>query len=307
MPDAPPTASPGPATAAAVPATPRARPAPVRATVLRTARVSGSLVRVVLGGPGIRLLDAPTHADSYVKVVLVEPDAAAGVSERPDGRVDLDALRAALPADQQPRVRAYTVRAFDPVRAELTIDVVVHGDEGVAGPWAAAAEPGDQVLLLGPGGAYSPDEAADRYLLVGDASALPAVAVILERLAATRPDAVGDAVLEVHGPDDEIALEAPPGVRVRWVHQGIGVVGLRLVEAVRDLSWPDGRVDAFVHGEAGTVKELRHHLRVERALARDTLSISGYWRLGAADEDWRAAKRDWARSIEDAEAAAGLD
>ncbi|MGW6131923.1 siderophore-interacting protein [Cellulomonas sp. NPDC055163] len=297
MPDAP--------TTAASPT--RARPAPVRAAVLRTERVAEQLVRVVLGGPGLRAVHAPTHADSYVKVVFVPPAALAAASERPDGRVDLDALRASLPAEDQPRVRAYTVRAFDAASAELTIDVVVHGDEGVAGPWAASARPGDEVLLLGPGGAYSPDPAADRYLLVGDASALPAVAVVLERLAAEHPDAVGDAILEVHGPGDELPLTAPAGVRVRWVHQGTGVVGLRLVEAVRDLAWPDGRVDAFVHGEAGTVKELRHHLRVERGLPRTGLSISGYWRLGAADEDWRASKKDWARSIEDAEQAAGLD
>lgn len=296
MPDAPTPTAP----------TTRARPAPVRATVLRTGRVAEQLVRVVLGGPGVRVMDAPTHADSYVKVVFVPPATLAAAAEGPDGRVDLDGLRASLPAGDQPRVRAYTVRAYDPVAAELTIDVVVHGDEGVAGPWAASARPGDEVLLLGPGGAYSPDPGADRYLLVGDASALPAVAVVLERLAEQRPDAVGDAVLEVHGPADEIPLTAPEGVHVRWVHQGTGVVGLRLVEAVRDLPRADGRVDAFVHGEAGTVKELRHHLRVERGLAREALSISGYWRLGAADEDWRATKKDWARSIEEAEAAAGL-
>lgn len=297
MTDAPPTTAP----------TTRARPAPVRASVLRTQRVAEQLVRVVLGGPGVRVVDAPTHADSYVKVVFVPPHVLAATTERPDGRVDLDALRASLPPEDQPRVRAYTVRAWDASAAELTIDVVVHGDEGVAGPWAASARPGDEVLLLGPGGAYDPDPAADRYLLVGDASALPAVAVVLERLAATRPDAAGDAVLEVHGPADELPLVAPPGISVRWVHQGTGVVGLRLVEAVRDLPPVTGRVDAFVHGEAGTVKELRHHLRVERGLPRSALSISGYWRLGAADEDWRATKKEWARSIEDAEAAAGLD
>ena len=115
MPDAPtPAASPT-----------RARPAPVRAAVLRTERVAEQLVRVVLGGPGLRVVDAPVHADSYVKVVFVPPAALAGATERPDGRVDLDALRASLPADEQPRVRAYTVRSFDAATAALTIDVVV--------------------------------------------------------------------------------------------------------------------------------------------------------------------------------------
>ena len=74
--------------------------------------------------------------------------------------------------------RASTGRARGPTpvrrlgrrRARLTIDFVVHGDDGVAGPWAAAAQPGDELLLHGPGGAYAPDPDADWHLMVGDAA-----------------------------------------------------------------------------------------------------------------------------------------
>jgi NADPH-dependent ferric siderophore reductase len=272
----------------------------VRGAVVRTERLSASMVRVVVGGDGMSAFAPSVHADSYVKLVFL-PDSAG--SARPlldDGRVDLDAIVATLPPGDQLRRRSYTVRAFDAATCQLTLDLVVHGDEGLAGPWAARAVPGDEVLLLGPGGDYSPDLSADHHLLVGDASALPAIAVALERLAVSVPHARGTAIVEVHGPDDELTLTAPSGVTVRWVHQGIGVA------AVRDLSWPDGRVHAFVHGEAGAVKELRHLLRVERGLPRAQLSISGYWRLGADDEGWRAVKRDWNRSIEHDEQAAGL-
>lgn len=278
----------------------------VRGAVVRTERLSASMVRVVVGGDGMSAFAPSEHADSYVKLVFL-PDSAG--SARPlldDGRVDLDAITGALPSGDQLRRRSYTVRAFDAATRQLTLDVVVHGDEGLAGPWAAHAVPGDEVLLVGPGGDYSPDLSADHHLLVGDASALPAIAVALEQLAASAPGAHGTAVLEVHGPDDEVTLTAPAGVTVRWVHQGIGVAGLGLVEAVRDLPWPDGHVHAFVHGEAGAVKELRHLLRVERGLPRAQLSISGYWRLGADDEGWRAVKRDWNRSVEHDEQAAGL-
>lgn len=278
----------------------------VRGAVVRTERLSASMVRVVVGGDGMSAFAPSEHADSYVKLVFL-PDSAG--SARPlldDGRVDLDAITGALPPGDQLRRRSYTVRAFDAATRQLTLDVVVHGDEGLAGPWAAHAVPGDEVLLVGPGGDYSPDLSADHHLLVGDASALPAIAAALERLAASAPGAHGTAVLEVHGPDDELTLTAPAGVTVRWVHQGIGVAGLGLVEAVRDLPWPDGHVHAFVHGEAGAVKELRHLLRVERGLPRAQLSISGYWRLGADDEGWRAVKRDWNRSVEHDEQAAGL-
>lgn len=55
---------------------------------------------------------------------------------------------------------------------------------------------------------------------------------------------------------------------------------------------------AFVHGEAGFVKELRRHLRQDRAIPRERLSISGYWRLGQNDEAWRAVKREWNEQVE---------
>lgn len=289
----------------------RPRPPALRATVLRTERLTPAMVRLTLGGPGLAGFAPSPHADSYVKLVLL-PGVGATASGAdvlatwtlPDGRVDMEAARAALPPEHQPRMRTYTVRRYDDLELTLTVDVVVHGPDGVAGPWAAGAAPGDEIVVVGPGGGYSPDLTADHHLLAGDASALPAVAVALERLGSA---ASGHAVLEVRDRAEEQALHVPDGIALRWVHTGDAVPGARLVEAVRALPWPGGRVHAFVHGEAGAVRELRHHLRVERGLGTGDLSISGYWRLGADDEGWRAAKRAWLRGIEDAEAAAGLD
>lgn len=280
------------------------KPAPVLGEVVRTARLTPHLVRVVLGGPGMAPLTAPACADSYVKLGFLPTGALAACPVGTDGRVDLDALRATLPAGVDVRQRAYTVRAWDGAAHELTVDVVVHGDDGLAGPWAARAVPGDRVLVHGPGGAWDPADDVDAHLLVGDASALPAVAVTLERLPA---DAVGAAFVEVPGPDDELPLAAPAGVEVRWLHHGDAPAGSTLAPAVRAWPWPAGRVGAFVHGEAGAVKDLRAHLRVDHRVARGDLSISGYWRLGADDEGWRAGKRAWNAQIEQAEAAAGLD
>lgn len=280
---------------------PRRRRSAIVTEVVRTERLSPSMVRVVLGGPGLAQFQPSPYADSYVKVVFVHPDVPRPLPLTADGRVDVDGVRDAGPAEQSPRLRSYTVRAFDDVAHELTLDFVVHGDEGLAGPWADAAVAGDQLLLMGPGGAYSPDPEASYHLFAADASALPAVAVALEGLL---PDARGHAFVEVPGPEDEIPLTAPAGVEVVWVHQGDDPPGLRLVEAVRALPWPaGGGLQAFVHGEAGAVKELRRYLRLEREMSLDRLSVSGYWRLGVDDEGWRAAKREWNAGIEQAEAA----
>jgi NADPH-dependent ferric siderophore reductase len=279
---------------------PRKRPGPVLAHVLRTERLTPGLVRLVLGGPGMAAFEPHPHTDSYVKLMFVP------AGERPlseDGRVDVAALRATLPEGVVPRLRAYTVRSYDEVEHELTLDVVVHGDEGVAGPWAAAATGGEEILVQGPGGAWTPADDVDHHLLVGDASALPAIAVALERLPA---DARGWAFIEVEGTEHELPLVAPAGVEVRWVHADHTVPGRRLVDATLALPWPAGRVGAFVHGEAAAVKEIRRYLRLERGLPRADLSASGYWRLGVDDEGWRSTKREWNSRIEESEQVAGL-
>jgi NADPH-dependent ferric siderophore reductase len=269
------------------------------ATVLRTERLSASLVRVAVGGPGLATFEPSPCADSYVKAVFVHEDAPRPFPRTADGRVDLDAVAEALPREQAPRMRSYTVRAFDETTRELTLDFVVHGAAGLAGPWAAAAQAGDELLLMGPGGGYQPDPAAGRHLLAGDLSAVPAIAVALERLSG---DAVGHAVVEVHDARDEIDLPRPPGIELTWVHSGDERPGVLLVDAVRSLPWPDDDVHGFVHGEAAAVRDIRRYLRVERRLGLDRLSVSGYWRLDHDDENWRASKREWNAAIDRSEA-----
>ncbi|MBM9468059.1 siderophore-interacting protein [Nakamurella leprariae] len=278
----------------------RERPArPARpAVVLRRERITPSMVRVVLGGPGLADFPGAEHADAYVKLVIPRP----GVElPRP---LDLQEFRRTRPTEDLPTVRTYTIRAWDAGRQELTIDFVVHGTDGIAGPWAAAAEPGDEVFLQGPGGGYQPDAAAGWHLLAGDDSALPAIAVALERMPA---DAVGRAVVEVPDAATEYPLRALPGLPVQWVHRGDAPAGSRLTAAVLDVPFPPNTdVQAFVHGEAGFVKEVRRWLRVEQRVDPARLSISGYWRIGDADEAWRAGKAAWNAEAEEVERQAGV-
>ncbi|MFF5392469.1 siderophore-interacting protein [Streptomyces sp. NPDC013012] len=267
----------------------RRSPKATEARVVHTERITPHMVRLVLGGPGLDGFEVGEYTDHYVKL-LFAPDGVA----YPDP-FDMERIREEFPREQWPTTRTYTVRAWDPERRELTIDFVVHGDEGLAGPWAARAEAGDTVRFLGPGGGYAPDEAADWHLLAGDESALPAIAAALERLPA---GARAHAFVEIADAAEEQKLETAAGVDVTWLHRGDRPVGEALVEAVRALEFPAGDVHAFVHGEAGFVKELRRHLRLEREVPRERLSISGYWRLGKSDEAWRAIKREWNDQVE---------
>jgi NADPH-dependent ferric siderophore reductase len=266
-----------------------------RGRVVRTETLTPHMIRVTLGGDGLADFRMGDYTDHYVKlqfgpagVVYPEP-------------FDMEKIRETLPREQWPSNRTYTVRAWDPQTRELTIDFVYHGDEGRAGPWAANARPGDEIYFMGPGGGYAPDPDVGWHLLVGDESALPAIAAALERIPADIPALV---FVEVEGPAEEQVLQTRAKAEITWLHRGSSPVGEQLVRAVRDLDFPAGDVHAFVHGEAGFVKDLRRHLRIDRGVPLDRLSISGYWRLGVDDEGWRAVKRDWNRQVEEEEARA---
>ncbi|MGH3491777.1 MAG: siderophore-interacting protein [Sciscionella sp.] len=248
--------------------------------VLRTERLTPHLIRVVAGGAGLAGFEASEFTDSYVKVLFLAPGA-----DYPEP-LELTRIQREYPREQWPVSRTYTVRAFDPAARELTVDFVYHDDRGLAGPWAAAARPGDPLHVVGPGGAYAPRADVDWHLLIGDETALPAISAAIEALPAA---ARCTALVEVTDAGEE--LDVPGGAPITWLHRGSGEPGGVLVDAVLALEFPPGRVQAFAHGEAGVIKRLRHHLRTERDIPAELLSISGYWRRGLNEEGFREYKR----------------
>ena len=273
--------------------------------VVGTEQLTPHMVRVVLGSNNFDTFVPSKFTDSYVKLVFVHDDMddkdVAGLPHP----LTLDSF-ADLPPEQKPSVRTMTVRRVDVAAHEITVDIVTHGGHGVAGHWAAAAQPGQPIYLMGPGGAYAPDPAADWHLLAGDESALPAIATALEALPST---AVGKAFIEVAGPEDEIPLTAPESVQVNWVYRG-GRADLvpedhagdfaPLIEAVTTTEWLPGQVHVFIHGEAQAVMHnLRPYIRTERGVEpKWASSISGYWRRGRTEE----AFREWKKELAEAEA-----
>jgi NADPH-dependent ferric siderophore reductase len=261
------------------------------------------MVRVTLGGNGFDTFTPSDFTDSYVKLVFVPDDVDVAALPHP---LTLDSFNE-LPAAKKPVVRTITVRHADPVAREIAVDIAVHGEHGAAGPWAANAQPGQPMYLMGPSGAYSPDPAADWHLLVGDETALPAISVALEALPAK---AIGQVFIEVADPDDEIPLTAPEGVQINWILRGgrSDLVGedragdhAPLVEAVKTAFWMPGQVHAFVHGEAQAVMHnLRPYIRTERGVDAKWASISGYWRRGRTEETFR----QWKKELAEAEAGA---
>src|SRR6478609_6557664 len=261
----------------------RARPQTVL-EVLETSWVGPHMVRVVAGGPGFAAFTTNEHTDKYVKIFFAKPELGL---ETP---YDVQALRETLAPEDLPVTRTYTVRWVDPEAQRLAIDFVVHGDEGLAGPWAASVRPGERIVFAGPGGGYAPDPSADHHVLVGDDSALPAIAAALEALPR---DAVGHALVEVATDADVQPVDAPAGVEVTWLLRGDAPAGEAslLADAVTALDWPDGRVQVFAHGEREAMKALRR-VFTERGVARADLSLSGYWAYGRTEDRFQAEKRE---------------
>lgn len=256
----------------------------------RVERLTPHLVRVHLGGDAFDAFLAGADperlaaTDKYVKLLLAKPHL---------GLVppyDLDALRETLAPEDVPVRRTYTVRSVDEAAKTIAVDFVVHGDEGLAGPWAAAAQPGDLLALSGPGGGYAPSaDPAVFHLLVGDDAALPALAAAIEALGT---DARGVALLEVESAADQLPLTAPTGVELRWLHRAGAAPGSLLVAAAEELARPEGVVQAFVHGERTAIKQVRRVLTDGWGLDRADLSLSAYWALGRAEDRFQAEKRE---------------
>ncbi|MCR1781227.1 siderophore-interacting protein [Nocardioides carbamazepini] len=257
--------------------------------VVATQRLTPQLVRVVLGGPGLDEFVPGEDADQYVNCSFLADEVPYSVP------FDDEAVRQ-LPREQRPFPRRITVRAWSAERRELTLDIAAHGEVGYAGRWASRAQVGDRLQLRGPAGSYHPHADADSYLLVGDESALPAIAACAEAVPAGRPVVV---VVEVEDAAGEVALTSPGDLDLRWVHRAGRHDGLDdlLAEAVAALPRPIGTVSAFVHGEAAATRAVRRILLGAGIVDPARLSCSPYWRRGLDDEGWRAVKAAWVREV----------
>ena len=218
--------------------------APVLPTMLLTEvevaavdRLSPHFVRVELAAD--QLADFGVDGPLYdQRIKLVFPDAQGRL---PDvATADENWLRSwfELPEDSRGAMRTYTVRAVRGEGADtrLVVDLVLHpGGSGPGGDWAAAAGAGDRLVVLAPrrgvpfGGIEFAPPGAARLLLVGDETAVPAVASILEDLG---PDARGAVFLEVPEERDVLTLEHPVGVAVHWLPRAGGPRGEALHAAV---------------------------------------------------------------------------
>ncbi len=215
--------------------------------------------------------------DQFVYTMVPRPEQGVTI---PDG-FTMAAMRE-VPEAERPASAYYTVRRFRPERGELDLWFVLHDHPGGVGGWAARAKPGDRAALWGPRSVFEPPEGTNELLLVGDETALPAIASILESTK-LRAHAILETRDEAHAVE-EVAVE---GASVDWVfrgetpaHESTGLVDALRARGSEGPEWPGG-LYAYGAAESRAALAVRRHLRGLGAPRRQ-VHLTAYWRHGRA-------------------------
>lgn len=239
-----------------------ARPEPRELEVLNTQTVTPHMRRITLGGEGMASFPED-QASAYIKLIFPNE------------------------GDTRPLMRTYTVRHHRD--AEIDVDFVIHEDAGPASQWAVETQPGDRIMVGGPGPKKLANENADWYFLVGDMTALPAISVNLAELPA---NARGYAVLEVLDPADIQELEKPNNLELIWfVNPQPDPNGQALLNRVKELEWLEGQADVWAACEFQSMRNLRAYFKQERQVPKHHLYVSSYWKMGISEDQHKVVKQ----------------
>lgn len=239
-----------------------ARPAPRELEVIRCQQLTPHMRRITLGGEA--MANFPQDQESaYIKLMFPQRH------------------------DSQTLTRTYTVRYHR--QGEIDVDFALHEQPGPASQWAMATQPGDRILVGGPGPKKLINHDADWYVLAGDMTALPALSVNLAQLPA---EATGYAIIEVVSGDDIQSLAHPEGVQLHWlVNPTPDPEGATLAAKVQSLPWLAGQPAVWATSEFQSMRALRRFFKQDRGVAKSHLYISSYWKIGQSEDQHKIAKR----------------
>ena len=239
--------------------------------VLRVVDLTPRMRRITVGGPELTGFIS-LGCDDHVKLFFPQ------TAEEQAALENLQ-LSAGLKGSAMPPMRDYTPRRYDLNTFELDIDFVLHGD-GPAATWAAQAQPGQYLHIGGPRGSMVVPDIFDSYLLIGDETALPAIARRLEELPANRRALV---VVEVENALEQQPLNSAASVEVIWVHRDMP--GEDLLNTVEGLTIPAGELYAWVATESALSRKVRRVLLDTHGLNEEFVKAVGYWRLDGGTEE----------------------
>lgn len=257
----------------------------------RRIALSPSLTRLVFTGPEVAEMTT-LAPDQRVKLLFPAPD---GSPPSLNNDLHWKAAHSALPPTQRPPMRTYTIRALRREALEVDIDFVLHGVNGPASAWATHAQVGDRLQIVAPNLAYDgdpggyewkPPQGVRNVLLVGDETALPAIAGILEQLADTQPEP-GGASIHRGAAGGGLPEPAP------WRCHGAALAAARTAElrtwpshaARRARAWPACRLGTPHHGRSWKTWILRLASCGNRPVATAASFTPGWRGIGDGDGD----------------------
>ncbi|MGW3232163.1 siderophore-interacting protein [Kitasatospora sp. NPDC001095] len=208
---------------------------------------------------------------------------------RQDDPTDWYRAYLAIPEEQRPLLRSFTLRGRRPGTRLVEIDFALHGDTGPAAAWALRAAPGDRLGMVGPSALYAPSvpfaevaAAADWVLLAGDETALPALATLVGAL----PEGVrAYAWIEVADRAERQELASRAELEVVWLYRDGAAPGAALAEAFLGGVLPAGEPFVWLAGEAGAVRAIRRHLVEREGVQKENIDFTGYWRHRLTQDD----------------------
>ena len=239
--------------------------------VTRVQALNPHLVRVTFTGDALDDFVSASF-DDHIKVFFPQPGESMPAIPQagPDGPV-FD------PSKPRPIARDFTPRRFDRAARELDIEFALH-EAGPATEWAVQAAPGQYLGIGGPRGSFVIPTQFDWHLLIGDETALPAIARRLEEL----PEGTRVATLvEVAEPLARIELDTRADLYAQWRYRNESEhPGGALLLALRETYLPDGDGYVWAAGEATLMRAVRKLLVEERGIDKGRIRASAYWKRG---------------------------
>jgi NADPH-dependent ferric siderophore reductase len=213
-------------------------------TVMRTERTTPSLVRITLGGADLHDF-VSLGFDDHVKVFIPSEDPSAV------------------------EMRDYTPVRYDRRACELDLEFVLH-EAGAASDWAAQAMPGQILQVGGPKGSMLLPDDLRWLLMVGDATALPAMT---RALASWPAHCTGQLAVLMPSPAERRDLGLPDGVTLHWQDNEASTL-----EFLQGWAPPPGPGFVWCAGEAQQVDGWRGVLISRPGVRPDRIKASAYWK-----------------------------
>ncbi|MEP1382313.1 MAG: siderophore-interacting protein [Paraglaciecola sp.] len=259
-------------------------------TVTSVTPMGGALNRLVLSAPGLTSERIPKfYQGLHIKLFFKQPHQAELVLPQRD---ENDKIVWAT-ADKKPLARTYSIVDFDAENHSITVDFVLHRDYGIASEFAKLAKPGDILGFAGPGLITMVDPTAKQHLLVGDLSAMPAIAAVLNTL--TDDDSVRVFIELESGCDQALITQhyfTGREHQVTFVEQKFADKS-QILELVSNLNIAETKQNWSIAlaGEHLTVVSIRKYLR-QMDFDKKALYAVPYWRNQQNEETYHAERHE---------------